>query len=819
MKVNNKKTKTLLIILYILFLSLVVFAYIMFTNAFFDSFAKDYATNNQQLYSDTLADFIKDEQISFNSDKKGLFEFEEGLIVDGTIIHTVILENSLTKEIEIDVLLNNSFLSQYNLAIKGGYLFLLKDQDYRVIKVLDILSKIMPNSTANTIMIMDNTGSIYYNKNDDSYILNNYLEGNTTTYINDFFSKNIDGVIKDKSNGNSIYLSFATLKNYDDLYLMESYLQTDIASKYGQYDVIFIIGLIVHTIVLIALQIYIFRSIHIENAEIESSKIRYLYSKPYILKISFKGNIRRINRKMINEIDRIRQYKNVNEFDTSDLKEKEVMLQVKREKAFTTTLGNKTIRFIPLKYSMGYHLVGEDITNKDDNIEVMRKLAYYDRVTKLPNYSYFVHQLRKDILDSSFNYKKTAAVILDVKDFDFMNKIFGRQTSDTILEHIGLFVKEQTSGQDINVYNAYQDKFLLVFNNMKDEKDVTTFMNDLYLTLTKPLKVEENLINVDFSVGIYYFEEVDVTPEAITRIYESLLVALEKAKDTKVSTYIIYDDTLKRYVSKRDEMAVDLVKAIKKEEIVVYLQPQYDNRKQKIVGFEALARWDNPKYINSSPQEFITMAERQNLIIDIGNLVMKQTFAVAKKLEKYNLCISLNVSPVQILQDGFVTELLTLYNSYHLKPGSIAVEITETFLITSLRKVNAKLRILKANGIGIHLDDFGTGYSSLPYLRELEIDTIKIDRAFVQYLETDKQDREIVRMLITLVKNLNFNVIAEGIEDEYQNNYLYKNGCDVIQGFILSKAVPYEQALVLLEDYNINKTKNLKVEKKKRGRL
>lgn len=254
-------------------------------------------------------------------------------------------------------------------------------------------------------------------------------------------------------------------------------------------------------------------------------------------------------------------------------------------------------------------------------------------------------------------------------------------------------------------------------------------------------------------------------------------------------------------------MEADLVKAIQKDEFVVYLQPQYNNTLKRITGFEALVRWNNPKYLKRSPQEFITLAEENNLIIDIGNIVMEKTFEIARKLKGFNLTISLNVSPVQLLQQGFVADFLDKYNKYGLKTGSISIEITETYLVQSFSLINEKLLILRKNGIGIHLDDFGTGYSSLPYLKELVFDKLKIDREYIMHLENDKYHKAIVNMIITLSKSLDVDIIAEGVENDAQNNYLFKQGCSTIQGYLVGPAVNYEEALLLIQDYNINKTK------------
>ena len=252
-------------------------------------------------------------------------------------------------------------------------------------------------------------------------------------------------------------------------------------------------------------------------------------------------------------------------------------------------------------------------------------------------------------------------------------------------------------------------------------------------------------------------------------------------------------------------MEEDLRKAIKKDELTVYIQPQCDASNRRIIGFEALVRWNNPKYINDSPQHFIELAEKNNMIIPIGKIITRQALQIAKKLEGQGITISINVSPAQLIQDGFVTQMIEMTEEEKVNPNMIALEITETFLVQNIKLMAEKLKVLKKHGFIIHLDDFGTGYSSMLYLKDLPIDAIKIDKEFIKYINTDKSSRIIVSKIISLATSLDMKIIAEGVEDEKQYQFLKKNGCEVIQGFLISKAVPYEEALELIEKYNYKK--------------
>ena len=231
----------------------------------------------------------------------------------------------------------------------------------------------------------------------------------------------------------------------------------------------------------------------------------------------------------------------------------------------------------------------------------------------------------------------------------------------------------------------------------------------------------------------------------------------------------------------------------------MYLQPQMDVKTNEVTGFEALIRWLHPKYQDKSPQEFIELAEQRGHMLDVGKFVITETFKLAKALEKYKVKISMNVSPIQLLQVGFVHSLIEEAKSLELNTSSIAIEITETFLMSNLQIMIEKIKLLKENGFQIHLDDFLTGYSSMVYLKDLPIDTIKIDREFTRYIENSKVHAGIVKTICQLGASLELDVICEGIETEEQFVLAKKFGAKTIQGFYIGKAMPYEEAVELLE--------------------
>ena len=305
-------------------------------------------------------------------------------------------------------------------------------------------------------------------------------------------------------------------------------------------------------------------------------------------------------------------------------------------------------------------------------------------------------------------------------------------------------------------------------------------------------------------MGMYSIEGAKAANLTAASIYDSAYSALERAKNSRLLKTAIYNNEFGQSLSRDQLMEQDLFTAVKNREFIMFFQPQYNTRIGKIVGFEALIRWSNPKYLHEQVENYIKMAERNGLIMDIGRIVIEETFKFAKAIEDSGIHISMNVSPAQLLHSGFVNELESYYDQYQLKKGMISIEITETFLMENSADVITKLRLLKDKGFGVHLDDFGIGYSSMLYLKDLPVDTIKIDKEFIKDATSDKASRNIVTRIVQLALGLDLNLVAEGVETEKQMDFLSRIGCDVIQGYLISKPVDETGALDLIKKYNGN---------------
>ena len=580
---------------------------------------------------------------------------------------------------------------------------------------------------------------------------------------------------------------------------------TVVGSHYRLTETLIILSVVL-SLIFIGFLLIGYKLVEFKLSDIERSKFRFYYDKPMIVKINKHGKINTFNQSFKEKITNYKSYVSVNDFMLT-IDDDNIMDLIKRQKVvpcrFEFEKETLYLRFIVLKSNFGYLLVADNFTSLERKYQSYRSVAYFDQLTKLPNNNHLKQDLKQFHENPDFHDKNNALIAFSMFNFNNYVKLLG----DVVVKQMILKIKTTTidmlKEKKSDFYHLFQDHFAILLYDVGEYTNVTKFVHTLLTTLENTIDIEDNKFVLDFRFGIFNIEDEKFTQLDSEQIYDNVMLSLERAKTLVSNKVVTYDITIGQYINKKEQMEKDLIKAIENKEFVMYLQPQYSTTKDKIIGFEALIRWDHPKYINESPESYISLAESNNLIIDIGRIVMHQTFKMAKDLEKYNINISMNISPVQLLQAGFINEFIETYQSYNLKPNSISIEVTETFLMTSFALIIEKLKLLQKFGISIHLDDFGTGYSSLLYLKELPINAIKIDRKFIMYAMSDKYSKAIINMIVSLAKNLDLEVIAEGIEDEKQYNLLKKSGCDIIQGYYIGKAAKYEDSVILLEEFSI----------------
>ena len=451
----------------------------------------------------------------------------------------------------------------------------------------------------------------------------------------------------------------------------------------------------------------------------------------------------------------------------------------------------------PLYISRSYYLMGNEITTDFLARTHLEKMSGKNEYTKCDNSFMLVNQYQK-ILEANEGYD-IAFIEYNIHKHDEIVSVFGRVSYIDLLKQFLQILRRCYN--DIGIYHMTNSKFIVVLPN-KSIDDVTKRVIETLKEFRKPISVRENNIYVTTKVVIYNVTEDIMEETTISDVRNKLDLAYRNMPELSSKDYIVYDPAMDNVILQADVMEQDIEVGLKNDEFEMYLQPQFDIANKRIVGFESLIRWNNPKYKSKSPQAFIELAEQRGHMLDIGRFVIKESFKLAKKLEPYNVSVSINVSPVQILQVGFVSDLIEEMRACEVNPRLIAIEITETLLMENFLLINEKLKLLKAEGFKIHLDDFCTGYSSMRYLKDLPVDSIKIDKDFTKFIETSKVYESICRTICNLATSLGLGLVCEGVENQTQAAMIDKMGCHIVQGFLIGRAMTFDEAVKLIKKYN-----------------
>lgn len=331
-------------------------------------------------------------------------------------------------------------------------------------------------------------------------------------------------------------------------------------------------------------------------------------------------------------------------------------------------------------------------------------------------------------------------------------------------------------------------------NLLQDLPDIVSFVN-------QPVKIEDNLVMVGVKCG-FAISDASMKDRSYRYVMTAVNAALTRARKEPLKEYYVYHESQKRQYQK-SFMKFDIRRMLENGDFELEYQPQYSLKKDRIVGFESLFRVKKRAELNVDTYELISYAERSGDMVLLGNFIFDTGMRFAKRIEGMGVSISLNVSPIQLMQEGFVDNFLNIFRKYDLKPGAISVEITESFLMSTFDETVKKLDILVRNGIDVHLDDFGTMYSSLQYLKKLPISTIKVDRSFIMDITENEYSRTITKFVLDLSHSLKLKNICEGVETWGQLEALRQLGGEVIQGFIIGKSQTEENAYRMIDSFRL----------------
>jgi diguanylate cyclase (GGDEF)-like protein/PAS domain S-box-containing protein len=449
--------------------------------------------------------------------------------------------------------------------------------------------------------------------------------------------------------------------------------------------------------------------------------------------------------------------------------------------------------------------VMKDISDARAAEDEIRRLAFYDPLTRLPNRRLLLDHLQYALEPSARRNRCRALLLVDLDDFKLLNDTLSHQAGDLFLQEIAQRLAGCLREAEM-VARFGGDEFVVLLSELsEDPEDAAAQANSIaeriLETVGQPYRLADHEIRCTSSIGITVFKH---QPDSADEVLKQVDIALYQAKAAGRNTMRLFAPSLQAAVNDRATLEIDLRKAIKQEQFLLYYQPQVD--RGRVIGAEALIRWNHPSRGILMPGEFIPFAEERGLILPLGSWVIetacKQIASWAARSETEHIPIAVNISARQFMQPDFVPQVLAALNRTGANPRRLRLELTESALVHDIEEVTAKMRDLSAYGLKFSLDDFGTGYSSLFYLKRLPLDQLKIDRSFVRDILVDACSGAIAEAIISLGRAMGLSVIAEGVETEEQLETLARLGCHSIQGYLFSRPLPLDQFQKLLASFS-----------------
>ncbi len=446
-----------------------------------------------------------------------------------------------------------------------------------------------------------------------------------------------------------------------------------------------------------------------------------------------------------------------------------------------------------------YTLTIRDITARKNYEEKIQYQAFYDSLTGLPNRAFLKERVSFEISRARRSDTKFALMYLDLDRFKLINDTLGHDTGDLLLQEIAKRLKQSIRSDDL-VARMGGDEFVILLPGLFHTELVGKIATKILDTVKQPMIIEGNRLNLSISIGITIFPDD-------AQDYEMLLtyadIAMYRAKENGKDTFQAFTQELNAKAMERLDLENGLRQAIDDNEFEVYYQPKVNTKTLQIVGMEALVRWQHPKLGMISPMSFIPLAEETGLIVPIGAWVLKTACLQNQSLQDEGLpplTIAVNLSMRQFEAQDMVETVMGILEETKMNPMHLELEITESIAMKNAQYTVSVIQILQKVGVTFSIDDFGTGYSSLSQINSLSVDKLKIDKSFVSPIDGIKENSIIASTVLTLGKNLNMLVIAEGVETQAQVDFFTDNDCDEMQGYFIAKPMTWESFKGLYRD-------------------
>ncbi|HEY9703049.1 MAG TPA: EAL domain-containing protein [Allocoleopsis sp.] len=430
--------------------------------------------------------------------------------------------------------------------------------------------------------------------------------------------------------------------------------------------------------------------------------------------------------------------------------------------------------------------------------EHLNQRSLCDTLTNLPNRIFFNQELQTAIVNAEGKKQLLAILLINIDKFHLININQGQAMGDLLLQKVADRLKDCfAENNDILLGRFGGDEFSLILLDIKNQQYPAEIAEKLLHELTEVYMINEQELRINVSMGISVYPQDSKEQDLLLNHAQT---ALKFVKQQGGANYRFYLPEMDQELAEINEIAKDLQIAIEQKQLFLHYQPQVHLLTGKIVGAEALIRWLHPEKGMISPAKFIPIAEEIGLIVPIGDLVMRLACKQAKFWGKYgNLRIAINLSALQFKQHDLIDKIIEILQENDLEPSKLELEITETSAMENVTLTAEKLHQLRAKGFHLSIDDFGTGHCSLNYLSTFPVHTLKVDRSFINQINTgNERDSAITTMIINMAKTLKLDVVAEGVETLEQVEFLKKSHCDIMQGYLFSPPVAAEKFEQLL---------------------
>ncbi|HPS59136.1 MAG TPA: EAL domain-containing protein [Spirochaetota bacterium] len=438
------------------------------------------------------------------------------------------------------------------------------------------------------------------------------------------------------------------------------------------------------------------------------------------------------------------------------------------------------------------HYVGvfHDISDTKRQEELLRYQAFHDSLTGLPNRFLLKNRMEQSILHSVRDKNRFGVLFIDLDNFKKINESLGHVFGDMLLKEAALRMRQIARNVD-TVARHGGDEFIILVEGIENERPLINLAQRIILAFREPFKILDNSFHIGVSIGVAIYPEDGEDYDILLRNADT---AMYRAKEEGKETFAMYTKSLNETVARNLKLENDLRDALSEKNFEVHYQPQMDLKTGKIYGVEGLVRWNSFDGLLMYPDGFIPFSEEAGLIFEIDRIVMEKAFSEMGLLissSQYPLKLSLNCSAKVLHLKKLPNIIAASLTAFNMNPEWFELEITESSIMKNYQESLDVIYRLKETGISISLDDFGTGYSSLSQLKNLPIDSLKIDRSFIEVLSRSSNDAYMIEAIVSLSQKFGVKVIAEGVENEEQLSMLKKTGCDIVQGFYISKPLPF----------------------------